>query len=1135
VAAITFESIQLPSMTVADNDFREVVQAVRAILDSATLNQERRRCTEKIESLKEGDAGISIPIAFKLLLQEDKQVSHVGWNIIEHVIRYKWADLPGDLRVTIRDGVLEHLSNGRYSLTSADLSLKTAISRSMVAMMEQEWPQNWPELFAQFKNIVLNETLFPQAQMVFIVLKRLIENVITYATISNQMRRKELSTSVNAIMPELLSMTIGRIRICIAQGVNDNSILVAKAGIDLLSESVDWVVGRVLEEVVDGIIEVLCAYLRTEAYGIYEDAALCLFKIASRKRAKTDETPIVVSMFKDAPMNAILSAARLAADVSSSNEGHYKYLKALCDLLTALGVHLSEIWSYIKNPPPNFANYLREISYYFVHPSMRIRSEVALVLVTFASHEHISMTEEFVQCVKLLIPNIPKNIEKTGSLTDMTSMTSHYARMDYEDDVEFLRDFMQLRDRVCRFTRESAETHSAQFISEVNEWIARIISNPNIVSDTEFECIKRYLTALVPALYRPVDGKIPKEIDEAFVYNFNVLMNCLQSIGNPNTVNLMLSIPSSFLQIFENHSELLPPFFEQLRRILMIDVASQDVITLKRHAISLMLKVSSSMPKVIEPYAQFVFDIVTNTAPHVTVIQRATLVQVLGALSNLVPRENKLLFLQSAISANVEFFASERLMQAINSIGSFVNFIGLASSPEPDDNTNSQYFTNRLDLKAHLCALDGILQQVNVPENESNPLFQLLGPLLPTFFQLAHCINCLNSPSSIELINAGFDRSVVDIGSHERHLIYCAVMEAESQETEECGNGINATEKFRRYIADITDMIQSIIGLFGSQLYFDFYRLPTVENLLGSLINDLDYIIDFRMRFWIRRTFKPLIVSCPKGLENSILQFTSGFTNHMRARVKARWDSIAVVDYDAEPTKEEIFLEHMTYVLSREYASFLKCTFLGEFNVSKDDNKKSPQEVITSSGSYLLKDRSILAAVVATLCNLLNCNDTQTALKIIPVTRIVFGTTFEYFDDEMSNYVFIKAIQSLQVHGADEVALGPLLSLIYQIYTNLRPQHAALIDILRQVPETTPEGIAAFDERIITMSSQTDKIVEKHRREIMKKILRPVIARNVGEQHKRPSHLRVLQPLMRQPKCNGDSSSDISLENSFFV
>lgn len=64
--------------------------------------------------------------------------------------------------------------------------------------------------------------------------------------------------------------------------------------------------------------------------------------------------------------------------------------------------------------------------------------------MTFASHEHISMTEEFIQCVKLLIPNIPKNIEKSGSLTDVNSMTSHYARMDYEDDVAFMRDFMRM-------------------------------------------------------------------------------------------------------------------------------------------------------------------------------------------------------------------------------------------------------------------------------------------------------------------------------------------------------------------------------------------------------------------------------------------------------------------------------------------------------------------------------------------------------------------------------------------------------------------------------------------------------------------------------------------------------------------
>jgi len=44
---------------------------------------------------------------------------------------------------------------------------------------------------------------------------------------------------------------------------------------------------------------------------LYEEAAKCLYKIASRKCAKSIETPIVVSLFRDAPMQRILTAANL--------------------------------------------------------------------------------------------------------------------------------------------------------------------------------------------------------------------------------------------------------------------------------------------------------------------------------------------------------------------------------------------------------------------------------------------------------------------------------------------------------------------------------------------------------------------------------------------------------------------------------------------------------------------------------------------------------------------------------------------------------------------------------------------------------------------------------------------------------
>jgi hypothetical protein len=64
---------------------------------------------------------------------------------------------------------------------------------------------------------------------------------------------------------------------------------------------------------------------------LYEEAAKCLYKIASRKCAKSIETPIVVSLFRDIPMRQILTAANLAAGDSSTSPEHYKYLKVFFD------------------------------------------------------------------------------------------------------------------------------------------------------------------------------------------------------------------------------------------------------------------------------------------------------------------------------------------------------------------------------------------------------------------------------------------------------------------------------------------------------------------------------------------------------------------------------------------------------------------------------------------------------------------------------------------------------------------------------------------------------------------------------------------------------------------------------------
>lgn len=107
-------------------------------------------------------------------------------------------------------------------MSSKDLLVKTAISRSFVNIIENEWPLNWTELFPQFQQIVNNSNskLFPQCQMVFIILKRLIEDVVTFATIEDNCKRRDLSIAISAHMREIFHMCLTKIRLCIQTGMS---------------------------------------------------------------------------------------------------------------------------------------------------------------------------------------------------------------------------------------------------------------------------------------------------------------------------------------------------------------------------------------------------------------------------------------------------------------------------------------------------------------------------------------------------------------------------------------------------------------------------------------------------------------------------------------------------------------------------------------------------------------------------------------------------------------------------------------------------------------------------------------------------------------------------------------------------
>jgi hypothetical protein len=72
---------------VPTNGIDEVVRAIRAIHDISTPNTDRLQYTQAVELLKDGPPDQSIPIAFALTSETDRFVAHVGWNILEHIIK----------------------------------------------------------------------------------------------------------------------------------------------------------------------------------------------------------------------------------------------------------------------------------------------------------------------------------------------------------------------------------------------------------------------------------------------------------------------------------------------------------------------------------------------------------------------------------------------------------------------------------------------------------------------------------------------------------------------------------------------------------------------------------------------------------------------------------------------------------------------------------------------------------------------------------------------------------------------------------------------------------------------------------------------------------------------------------------
>ncbi|WKY16383.1 hypothetical protein Q1695_001218 [Nippostrongylus brasiliensis] len=1077
----------------------EVVRAVDAIYNPLTTNADRVKCTQAIEAFKEGPADVVANTSFALISQNSLIHRHTGWSLLEDLIRYKWNSLPSELCLELRNRVFQAVD----TLEQEDTMEPCA--RCVVAMMEHEWPQNWPELNSQLKDMCSRSPL--HCAFVFAIERRLVENVRTLASIANPRRRRDMNSAIVDCMNDFITLALDTLDAC---HLDQSNVLAVKNILGWLTELCSCVSSGPLEDQLTRMVNILVRYLSTADGNIYEKAAQCLATLSARNREKTthDTSTVISAFFREEVFTAILTVTSLAADGSQSSEQHYNFLKSLCEVLTTLGSFLSRVWTE-KTPPANFGTYLSAIVAFFNHESLFLKLEACDVLLALSTHGTLRKDENLAQALRMVFPTALGAITKHGYPSENPPTTaSQFANMDFDDDLEWHNCFSRFRMRVQLLFSENLEDHFSYLVSIFDELVLqRVLKDPYTVTEAEWEGMCKFAkNAITTAYERNIVGSEKDRLNAMR----DTLVNLAMKVTDFTVMSEVFSLHSRFLLSYENDWTNLANYFALLKKTLVVSAGHK---LLNRHVISLVLRAVQSFPLYFKQHVEDVVSLYSDVDGVISQMQMAQLLQVLAVLSNVIEDDpTRMKLLQMATGPCIEYLRS--VDWTFENVSVFIKSYSFDIAPTDSAEQTSR---SRIELRRALTCIQGIIQQVTAP----SPLGAMLIPIFPTILRLTRCLLDLHTDESLKSMHPLSAESVIKMMASERQRIYCSV--GENIEFLTGRPAVLESEVCviqRQFVQDMNEHMNTILVALTSKFPEEFYSIGNLPLLLNGIVANIEAIPDFRVRFWNKKAWKSLVCDCPPAYWPSIKGFFERIVMHMHSRLDRKWAEISHVDYDSEPTEEELFNEHLTCVLSRDYVVFLKFCYLA------NDVEEKKSLAMSALGEWLFENKIGLSPVIMTSFASLAFRDSNLAQKSLCLCKVLVEKLMHCYDDEVGVYMLVCSIRSLQVHGADEVAGSPLFGLLFHIYFCLRRFSMSFPQVLLQIPNVAPVAVEEFDNKVRAIISGDEVIFEKQKKDLARKLLKGAITLTVGEQHKKPVYLRPLPPIEKRRRMEDESDDN---------
>uniref|UniRef100_A0A8C8I1V4 Exportin-5 n=1 Tax=Oncorhynchus tshawytscha TaxID=74940 RepID=A0A8C8I1V4_ONCTS len=1128
-----------------------LIKAVNVMMDAESSQIYRLEALKFCEEFKE-KCPFCVPCGLQLADKaQTAVVRHFGLQILEHVIKFRWNNMPQQEKVQLKNCAMGLLSSGTYPILEEESHIKDVLARIIVEMIKREWPQHWPDMLKEME--ALTSIGEAQTELVMMILLRLAEDVITFQTLPAQ-RRRDIQQTLTQNMESIFSflLTILQLHVDEYRKLAKAHCRVGVAALSTLAGYIDWVALAHLTNDNCRLLEMLCLLLSETELQL--EAAECLLIAISRKGKLDDRKPLMV-LFDDVAMHYILSAAQPVV------ERHYIFLKRLCQVLCSLGSQLCFlVGSGVEvDVPANLSKYTEAFLAFTTHPSQFLRSSTQITWGTLFRHEILSKDPVIIQMMIKYFRATMTNLVKTGFPSRNDSPSCEYSRHDFDSDEDFNSFFNSFRAQQGEAVRNACRVVPLEGFQIAAEWLQYQISTPIDIGTTgcrvgvgfitreglcsilspsavQWDAMTFFTESVVGQLFKNVEvEKLP--VDQG--------IELLQAVLNYNTqdpliLSCVLTNLSSLFPFVTHRPHFLPQVLYKLFASITFEVVEESkaprtraVKNVRRHACSSIIKMSRDYPWFILPC----FDILYNQVKKLfsneallTQMEKCALIEALVLISNQFKDYTKQKAFLEELMATVAARWTSDEMRVLLEPALFLAFVGADQlMAEGTDHTTG---INRSRLSFCVYTILGVVKRARWPADLEeakaggfvagytpsgapiyrNPCTPQVLALLPNLLALIRTHNNLFLPENMCRLSETFSRAYEVIEVERKVVLGLTQPVLDIYDSPVYKTHL---ERMQGFFCTLYDNCYHILGNAGLSLHQDFYTIEGLaEQIVGSALISLDNVPDHRLRpmlhillsYWpIREYYDSLL--CP------LLGPLFAYMLQVRAHTSLLDDEDEACEENQ--VTQEMLEEQLVRLVTREVLDLLSKSRLWDKGRKWDVGTSTPGSV--TELSLPLQDiyMTLLTISFTSLSwkDTSNCHRTASMVCWTLLRQVVGGNLLP----EAVTWFYASVLKGLQMHGQHEVCNSALTQLALIIYDNLRPRYMELRSVMTQIPSINLEALDQYDQRLLEPSS-AQKVGEKKRKDQFKKLIAGTVGKDLGQQFKKEVHIRNLPSLFKKPK-----------------